>query len=112
MTTSPRPIGLDRSLLPGLIAIALFVIMAAIFLGADATGVFESAFADPEGFADVSIVSGIGYALLGNAAAAGSEAVYQNTESFLVALILVSVLLDAALDGALMLAKRDDGGEQ
>jgi hypothetical protein len=30
---------------------------------------------------------------------------------FPTALVLVAILLDAALDGALMLAKRDDGGE-
>jgi len=110
MTTRPRMIDLNRSLLPGLIAVALFGIMALVFLTANGTGVFESAF-DTDGFADVSVVVGIGYALIGAAEAAGSEVLYRTTENFLVALILIAVLLDAALDGALMLAKRDDGGE-
>jgi len=113
MTSRPRLIDLDRSLLPGLIAVALFLFMAAVFLTANGTGFFESPAAfEPVGFPDVSIVAGIGYALIGAAGAAGEEAIFQNTESFIVALILIGVLLDAALDGALMLAKRDDGGEQ
>ncbi|SDJ51535.1 hypothetical protein SAMN05216226_104180 [Halovenus aranensis] len=106
MTTGPRLIEIDRSLVPGLIAFVLFGIMSAVFLTADGTGLFEWVFTDPAGFPDTSIVGGIGYALIG-AAEQGVEA----TENFVVALILIAVLLDAALDGALMLAKRDDGGE-
>ncbi|MFC7056928.1 hypothetical protein [Halovenus salina] len=106
MTTGPRLIELDRSLLPGLIAVVLFGIMSAVFLTADGTALFEWAFDDPDGFPDTSIVGAIGYALIG-AAEQGVEA----TEDFLVALVLIAVLLDAALDGALMLAKRDDRGE-
>jgi len=111
MTSRPRSINLDRSLLPGLIAVALFAIMALTFLSANDTGPLESAF-EAEGLSGVNVVFGIGYALIGEAAAAGAEAVYGATESFLVALILIAVLLDAALDGALMLAKRDEGGDQ
>jgi len=103
MTTRPRLIDLDRSLLPGLIAVALFGVMAAVFLAAG--------FDDVSGFADsASIVAGLGYALIGAADSAGTEALYRNTENFLVALVLIGVLLDAALDGSLMLAKRDDEG--
>jgi NADH-quinone oxidoreductase subunit J len=108
----PRLIPLGRNLLPGLIALGLFATMALTFLTAGDSGPLESAFADPDGFPDVSIVSGLGYALIGDPAAAGTEAVYENTESFLVALIVLAVLLDAALDGALMLATRDDGGDE
>ena len=107
MTTRPRPIGLNRRLVPGLIAVALFGIMAAVFLTADGTTPFEWAFTDPAGFPDVSIVGAIGYALIGAA-----EFGIEGTENFLVALILVAILLDAALDGSLMLAKRDDGGDE
>jgi len=104
MTTRPKLISLNRSLLPGLLAVGLFGLMTAIFLSAE--------FSVDPGFPDgVNVVVGIGYALVGEVGAAGSEGVYQNTENFLVALILLAVLLDAALDGALMLAKRDDGGE-
>ena len=106
--TRPRLVPISRQLLPGLIAVGLFAVMAATFLTADGTGLLESAFADPDGFPDVSIVSGIGYALIGEPAAAGAEAVYENTESFLVALVIIALLLDAALDGALMLARRED----
>lgn len=103
MTTRPRPIPFDRALLPGLIAVALFVLMAAVFLNQE--------FVEPAGFDDVSIVVGIGYAIIGAAEQAGEYAVYEGTENFLVALILVAIVLDAALDGALMLAKRDEGGD-
>jgi len=108
----PRLIPLGRHLLPGLVAVGLFATMALTFLTAGETGPLETFFTDPEGFPDVSIVSGIGYALIGDPAAAGAEAVYENTESFLVALVALAVLLDAALDSALMLARRDDGGDQ
>lgn len=105
MTTRPKLIPLNRSLLPGLLAVALFGLMTAIFLSA--TFSFDPGFPD-----SVSTLVGIGYALIGDVGSAGPEAVYQNSENFLVALILLAVLLDAALDGALMLAKRDDGGER
>jgi NADH-quinone oxidoreductase subunit J len=105
MTTRPRLISLDRSLITGLIAVGLFAVMAAIFLSAE----FGASAGFPDG---VSTITGIGYALLGEVSSAGPEAVYDNSENFLVALILLAVLLDAALDGALMLAKRDDGGDQ
>jgi len=103
MTTRPKLIPLGRYLLPGVIAIGLFGIIAATVLAGE--------FGAAEGFPDVSIVSGIGYALIGEPAAAGSEALFENTESFLVALILIAVALDAALDGALMTAKRDEEGD-
>ena len=105
-TVRPRLVGGDRRLLPGVLAVALFGIMVAVFLTADGTGPVEWAFTDPAGFPDTSIVGGIGYALIGAA-----EYGIEGTENFLVALILIAILLDAALDGALMLAKRDDGGD-
>ena len=92
-------ISFDRNLLPGVVAVGLFGIMAAVFLGAD--------FGEFAGFPDVSIVAGIGYALIGAPQESGVA-----VGSFLAALILVAVLLDAALDGALMLGKRDEGGER
>ncbi len=106
-TVSPRLVSGDRRLLPGVLAVVLFGIMAAVFLTADGTGPFEWAFTDPAGFPDTSIVGAIGYALIGAA-----EYGIEGTENFLVSLILIAILLDAALDGALMLAKRDDGGEE
>jgi len=98
MTTRPRPISLDRSLLPGLVAVGLFAVMFVVFL--------TEGFRDPAGFPDASVVGGIGYALIGAGDLSGIE-----TENFLAALILVAILLDAALDGALMLAKREGGDD-
>lgn len=100
MTTAPTFIDLDRSLLPGLIAVGFFGLFTAIILSAQ--------FDTIQGFTDggLTIVEDIGYAIIG---AAGETTI--PTEDFLVALILIAVLLDAALDGALLLATRDDGGE-
>ena len=93
-------VSLDRTVLPGIIAVGFFAIFAAIVLSAE--------FGPMQGFTDdgLSIVEDIGYALIG----ASSEATIA-TEDFLVALVLIAVLLDAALDSALMLATRDEGGE-
>ncbi len=103
MTSRPQLIPLGRYLLPGVIAVGLFGVLTATILAGE--------FGAADGFPDVSIVSGIGYALIGEPAAAGSEAVFENTEAFLVALILIAITLDAALDGALMTAKRDEEGD-
>jgi len=98
MTTRPKPIDLDRSTVPGLAAFALFVVMATVFVRAN----FDVA----EGFpAGESIVAGIGNALLG--ITSGTLV----PEGFLVALILIAIALDAALDGALLLAEREGGDE-
>lgn len=110
--TRPRLIPIGRHLVPGLVAAGLFVTMALTFLTVGDTDPLTWAFTDPAGIDDLgSVVSGIGYALLGEPASAGAETAYQNTESFLVALIVLAVVLDAALDGALMLADRDEGGD-
>jgi NADH-quinone oxidoreductase subunit J len=85
-------------MIPGLAALALFAVMAAVFLNDE----FGEAAGFPEG---ESIVAGIGNALLG---ITGDGIV---PESFLVALILIAIALDAALDGALLLAKREGGDE-
>ncbi len=98
MTTQPRSIDLDRSMIPGLAAVALFVVMAAVFVTAE--------FGTPIGFeGQGSLVAGIGNALVG---ITSEELV---PEGFLAALILIAVVLDAALDGTLMLARRDGGDE-
>jgi len=93
----PVLVAVDRQLLPGLVAVALFLVIAAVVLGHEFVG-------EAVGFGDVSVVGGIGYALIGAGDLAGVP-----VESFLVALVLIAILLDAALDGALMLAKRDGG---
>jgi NADH-quinone oxidoreductase subunit J len=82
-------------LLPGLVAVGLFGVLAWVFLGAE--------FQDPAGFGDASVVEGIGYALLNIAPPSGLP-----VEGFLAAFILIAVVLDAALDGAIMLARREE----
>jgi len=109
--TRPRLIPVGRHLVPGLIAVGLFVTMALTFLTVGDTDPLTWSFTEPGGFGDVSVVSGIGYALLGEPDGPGGALASLNTESFLVALIVLAVVLDAALDGALMLADRDEGGD-
>mgnify|MGYP000524840549 CR=1 FL=1 len=102
MTSRPERVPLGKNLLPGLAAVALFVLMAAVFVTADTTALTQS-WGFPQG---ASVVGSIGAALIGIESAIP-------TESFVVALLIIAIALDAALDGALMLAKReeDSGGE-
>jgi len=89
----------DLDLAPGIAALALFGVLAAVFL----TASFDA----PAGFeAGLSVMDGIGYALF--------DLVEQSplvTEGFLFAFLAIAVVLDAALDGALLLAKREGGDE-
>lgn len=94
MTTRPR-LRLGGHLLPGLVAVALFLVLVAIAL--------RSSFPAAVGFeAGVNITANIGYALF-NIDAGGVP-----VEGFLAAFLIIAVVLDAALDGAVMLARRDD----
>ena len=95
MTTRPR---LHRgSKVTGLLAVGLFGLFAAVFLTAG--------FGTAEGFADGSVTRSVGYAMF-NLDAGGIE-----SEGFLVAFITIAVVLDAALDGSIMLAKQDEEGD-
>lgn len=93
MTTRPR-LKLGSHLLPGLAAVALFVVMAAAFLSAN--------FPASQGFGSGSITASIGYAILDLNGPITSE-------YFLVAFEIMGVLLVAALVAAVMLA-REEGG--
>jgi len=96
VTTKPR-LKTGSHLLPGLAAVALFVVMAVTIL--------QASFGDPQGFGpDTPITASIGYAMfnLDMGAVPG--------EGFLVAFIVIAVALDAALDGAILLAKREEEG--
>lgn len=96
MTTRPRFAEFDRSSVAGLAAVALFLIMAAVFLTAQ--------FTTPQGFpADASVMEGIGFALFDIAGDGIIE-----SEGFLAAFEIVDVVLVAALVGAVMLARRED----
>jgi len=98
MTTRPR-LKLGSHLLPGLVALALFAVLAAVFL----TTSFEQAAGFP---IDASITANIGYALF-DLQRLGTIP----SESFLVAFIVIAVVLDAALDAAIMLARREGDGK-
>jgi NADH-quinone oxidoreductase subunit J len=98
MTTKPE-LNLGSHLVPGLAAVALFAVMVAAFLSASLP--------DPTGFgADANITASIGYAMFnldfGDVA----------SESFLVAFIVIAVALDVALDGAVLLARRESGNTE
>lgn len=96
MTTRPR-LKTDGSFLPGLIALALFGVLAAVFLTAS--------FPSPEGFAgEGSITASIGYAMFNLAGGA------HPSEGFLVAFEIIDFVLVAALAAAVMLAKTEEDG--
>ena len=95
-TTRPE-LKLGRHLLPGLAAVALFVVLALTIAGSE--------FGAGEGFpTDVSITAAIGYAMF-DLSRGGVPA-----EGFLAAFEIVDVLLVAALAAAVMLARTESEG--
>ena len=97
MTTKPE-LRTGSHLLPGLAAVALFVVIATVIL--------RASFGDPQGFAaDAPITASIGYAMfdLEMGAVPG--------ESFLVAFEIIDAVLVAALVAAVLLARREQDGE-
>ena len=100
MTTRPR-LRDPSTFVPGIVAAALFGVLALVFIGAD--------FGPAVGFEDgVNVTATIGYALMGLLDVAGDNTV--PTEGFLAAFIIVAFLLDAALEGSVLLATRDNEG--
>jgi len=94
--TRPR-LKLGSHLARGVGAVALFVVMVLTFLNAS--------FGEASGFpADASITASIGAAMF-NLDLGGVPG-----EGFLVVFIVIAIVLDAALDGAVYLAKREEGG--
>jgi NADH-quinone oxidoreductase subunit J len=107
MTTRPR-LATGGNWLAGIAAVGLFAVLAGVFLTAS--------FGTPAGFpTDQSIVENIGYAMFDLDSQLGIA-----SEGFLVSFVLIAVVLDAALDGSIMLAKREqedaaampDGGQR
>ncbi|OLZ41702.1 hypothetical protein A6E15_12215 [Natrinema saccharevitans] len=99
MTTGPK-LRLGKTLVPGLLAVGLFAVMALI--------TFNASFGGMTGFPEgISVTAELGYALFGY----DELQTVGGTEPFLAAVLLVAVALDAALDASLVLAKREDGGE-
>ena len=97
MTTKPE-LKLGSHLVPGLAAVALFVVMVATFVTAP--------FGEAAGFpADANITASIGYAMFNLTDLAGVP-----SESFLVAFEIIDLVLVAALAAAVMLARRESEG--
>ena len=103
MTTGPK-LRLGSDLVPGIIAVALFAAMSLIVLN---TGFSP----EMEGFPETSITAEIGYALFDMTALQSTEGAIADTERFLASFLLAAVVLDAALDASLVLAKREEEGE-
>ena len=84
-------------LLPGLVAVGLFVVLAATFL--------TTSFGSPQGFGGAgSITASIGYAMF-NLSGGAFE-----SEGFLVSFEIIDIVLVAALAAAVMLAKTEEDG--
>jgi len=100
MTTRPQ-LRDPSTFVTGIVAVAVFVVFAAVFLNAG--------FGGAAGFAgDANITASIGYALMGLMDVAGENTA--GSEGFLAAFIIVALLLDAALEGSVLLATRDSEG--
>jgi NADH-quinone oxidoreductase subunit J len=92
-------VDLEGRLLPGLVAVALFVVLSAVYATAELPGA--------TGFpGEGSITASIGYAMfnLGDLASHPSE-------QFLIAFEIIDIVLVAALVGSIMLARREEDGE-
>ena len=102
--TRPR-LRTEGSFLPGLAAVALFAVFAAVFL----TTTFDA----PAGFgADAAVMRSLGAALFNlDAQSVAGQGTPVESEGFLVAFEIVDAVLVAALVGAVMLARREEAGE-
>jgi len=105
MTNKPE-LHTEGSFVAGLAAVALFVVLGAVFMGVS--------FPTPAGFGEgAAITKSLGAAMFDIAPSAimgeGESAV--PSEGFLVAFEIIDVVLVAALVGAVMLARREDAGE-
>ena len=99
MTSRPR-LATDVSYRKGIGAVLLFGVLAWTFVQAPLPA--------PQGFGEGSVTRSIGFALFDMLELI--PAGHGETESFLVAFIVIAVVLDAALDGAVMLARRENDG--
>ncbi len=95
MTMRPRLHRGDKT--AGLLAVGLFAFLAAVFV--------TSGFGTAGPFPDGSVTASIGYAMFN--LPAGDI----GGEGFLVSFVLIAVVLDAALDGAIMLGKKEGDGD-
>jgi len=97
MTSKPT-LRVGSHLLPGLAAVALFVVIATVIL--------RASFGAPQGFpSDASITASIGYAMF------NLDMGSIPSEGFIVAFEIIDAVLVAALAAAVMLARREQGGD-
>ncbi|MFU1780664.1 proton-conducting membrane transporter [Haloarcula japonica] len=105
MTTKPE-LQTEGSFVAGLAAIALFVVLGAVFMGVS--------FPAPTGFGEgAAITKSLGAAMFDIAPGAimGEGETAVPGEGFLVAFEVIDIVLVAALVGAVMLARREVAGE-
>ncbi|MHC3378256.1 proton-conducting membrane transporter [Haloarcula sp. H-GB5] len=105
MTTKPE-LQTEGSFVAGLAAIALFVVLGAVFMGVS--------FPAPAGFGEgAAITKSLGAAMFDIAPGAimGESESAVPAEGFLVAFEVIDIVLVAALVGAVMLARREVAGE-
>ncbi|PSP74362.1 hypothetical protein BRC86_06400 [Halobacteriales archaeon QS_3_64_16] len=96
MPTRPH-LNLGSHLLSGLVAVALFAVLATVFLTAS--------FGAPQGFGGAQVTPSIGYAMFD---LSGGEI---PSDSFLAAFEIIDLVLLAALAAAVMLARREADGK-
>jgi NADH-quinone oxidoreductase subunit J len=82
--------------LPAVATLSLFAVLAAVSLAAE--------FGEPAGFPEGNVVRNIGYALL------NLDVGEIPAEGLLAAFLIIAVGLDIAIDAAIYLAKREEGG--
>jgi len=97
MTSRPR-LATNVNYVNGVAALALFAVLAYVFVTAG--------LGKPAGIGEGSVVATIGFSMFDMLELVPES--HGNTEGFLVAFLTIAVVLDAALDGAVMLARRDD----
>ena len=105
MTTKPQ-LSTEGSLVAGLAAVALFVVFAAVFMTAS--------FPAPVGFGEsAAITSSLGAAMfdISPSVLMGEGETAVPAEGFLIAFETIDAVLVAALVGAIMLARREESGE-
>jgi hypothetical protein len=96
---------LGPHLAPGLLAVFLFTVFALVVLGTEFSWLPEQSLTGER------VTEGIGFALLDvQPSDAPDLDEFPGSDGFLAALILVALVLDAALDGAVHLASREDEG--
>ncbi|MEF8851583.1 MAG: hypothetical protein V5A28_04055 [Haloarculaceae archaeon] len=100
MTSRPR-LATNVNYVNGVAALALFAVLATVFVTAGLE--------PPRGIGEGSVVASIGFAMFDMLELVPDS--HGDTEGFLVAFLTIAVVLDAALDGAVMLARREDEDE-